>query len=568
MPTFRVYERQSDNSLLQLNVLGEYNGQDANGDPILTPVNISNVDEAALPLTPLTPLALAGTMSSRTVASLSWTAPNNSGRPPITEYRIFRSDDGAAEDYIDTVSPTTLTFSDNPVPVNTPEIVFRYTVRAVNVDGVGDASNVVTLQYSGVPAQGPTAPTGLGYSQLTSTSVRLAWSETFDSTITKHGLFKGNTLVIDNLDANAIGYLWTGLTSGVQQVNVNIRRYNTAFGWSPASNSVTFTPITGTVAHDIVMGCSPESVSHNTYSQWDAVRGYRLSSAKSQVASFGCRILALTDDPNCPMDGQASSATILENFLEDFYYGSGASARQNVELHWANSNENSRDFLSGTLPAAVLNTYALMYAVVHKQTSGVRRYPKASMWVNMTNYTIIHNGTGPRMRAIAPYLDGFSCSMYPRGSLTKGGGSQHPLWSAYAQDIDPVIATLVDWRTLNPALNQFASWEIGMPIDNWQTATGSTHGTPTAQTNLSIRPRYFCGGKDSAGTNWAGYMNYLYTACDTNGIIMREQLWWDNITGATATDTPYPFYHDKGLTTPDTEHAWRNWTPGSTLANA
>jgi hypothetical protein len=563
MSPFRVYEKQVNGSLLELNVLGEYNGQDVNGAPVLSSLSISNVDQAALPLTPLTPLAFAGTMLSRTSASLTWVAPDNTGRPPITEYRIFRSDDGGTETYIQTVSSTTYAFTDSPVPVNTPEIVFRYTVRAVNSDGVGDSSNIVTLQYNGVVTQGPTAPTGLGYSQLAQTSVRLTWSETFDASITKHGIFKANTLVVDNLDPTALTYLWTGLSSGVQQVNVNVRRYNPAFGWSPASNSVTFTPLTGTVAHDIVMGTSPESVARNTFSQWDAIRSYRISSANSQVASFGCRIIAITDTTGTiPREGGAASATILQNFLEDFYYGSGSAARQNIEVHFANGNELSRDYVSGSLPTALITTHSLMYDVIHRMVGGVRRYPNASMWVDMTNYTITNQGAGPRFKPIAPYLDGFACSMYPTGRLTTG--SPRPLWpSTYGPDIDDTINTLIDWRTLNPNLNQFATWENGTPIDQWSNV--APVGDPSAQTNLSIRPRFFMGGRDSTGKNWVGFMNYLYTMCDANGIIMREQLWWDNVT---TNAIPYPFYHDKGLITPDTEHAWRNWTPGSTLADA
>lgn len=564
---FRAYEKQADGSLLLLNVLGEYNGRNANDDPIITPLNLSSVGLPGVSNTPLAPVA-SGIMNSRTSATISWTAPNNSGRPPITEYRIYRSDNGGSETYIDTVSGSTLSYTNSPLPTNTPEIIFNFVVRAVNADGVGDVSNVVVLQYSSIPTQGPTAPTGLGVSQLAQTSARLNWSETPDTAVTKHGIFKGNTLIVDNLDATALTYLWTGLASGVQQANVNVRRYTPAFGWSPASNSITFTTLTGTVVHDIVMGISTESTSKNASQSWGAVRSYRLNTAKNQVAAAGARILALTDDPNVPQEGGATSATILENFLEDFYYGSGSAARQNVEVHFANSNEQPRDYQSGSLPSALINTYALMYAVVHKSSAGVRRYPKASMWVNMTNYTITNRGAGPRFKVIAPYLDGMSCSMYPVGASDTQAGNTQPSWplTSYAASIDDVIATFIDWRSSNPLMNQFATWEVGSPIDNYNKTLGANFGEPTAQTRISIRPRFYMGGIDSRGVNFSGFMNYLYNKCNTAGIIMREQLWWDNQVGTDG--TPYQLFHDRARTTPDMETAWRNWIPGVLLPNA
>lgn len=561
---YNAYEKQANGSLLLLNVLGEYNGKDASDNPIIQPLNISNVGTPASSTIPLAPTA-SGLLNSRTSATINWAAPDNTNRPPITEYRIYRADDGGLLTYISTVSATTFSYTDSPLPTNTPEILFTYVVRAVNADGVGDVSNVVSLQYNSTPTQGPTAPTSLTVSEITQVSARLNWVETTNTAVTKHGIFKGDVLIIDNLDSSAVTYVWTGLGAGVQQANVNVRRYVPAFGWSPASNAVTFTTLTGSVSHDIAMGASPEGSSSNTSLSWDAIRVYRLSQAKQYVTRAGARILALTDDPNVPQEGGASSATILENFLEDWYYGSGSSARQDVEVHFANSNEQPRDYQSGSLPSALINTYALMYAVVHKTVSGVRRYPKASMWVNMTNYTISNKGAGPRFKVIAPYLDGMSCSMYP-GMLTTATGVVAWSVSAYANSIDDVISTLVDWRTVNPSLNQFATWEVGTPIDRWNTTVGSNYGEPTATSRLSIRPRFYIGGRDETGTNWAGFMNYLYNKCDTNGIIMREQCWWDSQVGADG--NPYYLYHDKARTTPDMETAWRNWVPGVLLPNA
>jgi hypothetical protein len=48
-------------------------------------------------------------------------------------------------------------------------------------------------------------------------------------------------------------------------------------------------------------------------------------------------------------------------------------------------------------------------------------------------------------------------------------------------------------------------------------------------------------------------------------VAMREQLYWNQCSNQ---DIPNRLVHDKNpRTSPDTEHAWRNWTPGTRLAH-
>ena len=71
--------------------------------------------------------------------------------------------------------------------------------------------------------------------------------------------------------------------------------------------------------------------------------------------------------------------------LEWMYYGTGSAARQDIETRVANGNEVDRDYTTGTLPSTVISTWAAMWAVVHELNGdGTRRYPKASMGVDLT----------------------------------------------------------------------------------------------------------------------------------------------------------------------------------------
>lgn len=242
--TFKWFEKQANGTLLQLNLVGVAEADPANpdGPKVTKALQVSRVGDPIVPLTPLPPNITTFTLTTRTSMSLGWTAPDNTGRPPITDYNIYRQNDGGADTYVGhTGSGSTLTFVDSPLPTNTPEIVFTYTVRAVNSDGVGAASSAKIVQWSGgVITQPPAAPTNLVRGSLTSSSVVLTWAVTADASVTKQAIYNGNTLLVDNIDKNALSFTWSGLTPGNTYSAINVRRFNSA-GWSGQSNTVAFT---------------------------------------------------------------------------------------------------------------------------------------------------------------------------------------------------------------------------------------------------------------------------------------------------------------------------------------
>jgi hypothetical protein len=80
------------------------------------------------------------------------------------------------------------------------------------------------------------------------------------------------------------------------------------------------------------------------------------------------------------------------------------------------------------------------------------------------------------------------------------------------------------------------------------------------------------------GENMLGQLQYMYNLCDANGIIMREQCYWNRQDNP---DIPNAFWHDhptavtaNGYTFPahstmpdvyDMAKAWHDWVPGKRL---
>ena len=228
-----------------LELTGEFLYFDEDGDPVYGPLTVSQVGTGWNPDDHVPVAALLTVdMPTRTTADLTILEGNKGARVRTLEYEVWRATDAGAASLVHTIdleAGDPLTWTDTGLPTNTPEYTFTYTVYGVNADGTGAASNAFQVQWNGTPTPvQPTAPTSLVASSLQPTSVQLTWTETPDPTVTKHGLFQGSTLLVDNLPSNALAHLWTGRTPSTAYNNINVRRYN-AVGWSPASNLISFT---------------------------------------------------------------------------------------------------------------------------------------------------------------------------------------------------------------------------------------------------------------------------------------------------------------------------------------
>ena len=264
----------------------------------------------------------------------------------------------------------------------------------------------------------------------------------------------------------------------------------------------------------------------NYYTDWPAVRCYKTGHAINAVAAWGSRVVAVTDDPAIPRNGGAAAASTLRQALETFYYGSGSAARKDVQYHFANGNEVDREYTSGTLPANVVDTWRRMYDVCHELNGdGTRRYPNASMWADFTYWQMATAGAGARFKPIAPYIDGWACSLY------NPGREQVPVvWTPYPDFADLMMNTAADW-----GVGRFAIWETGSPI----------HATDPTK-----RPAYF-----------EGLLDYVTAGCASRGLTPGPYLYWNRQTTGSPPGPANQFKHDRTQAPDDTATRWHSWTP-------
>jgi len=121
------------------------------------------------PATP-TEFRIAGITSNQ--IQLSWTdnATNE------TSYQLERSTDGTIFPLLATLAASSTQYSDNTVA---PSTVYYYRLRAVNDAGASPYSNTASARTSVPPPSStvPAAPTGLAATALSSSQIRLTWTD-------------------------------------------------------------------------------------------------------------------------------------------------------------------------------------------------------------------------------------------------------------------------------------------------------------------------------------------------------------------------------------------------------
>lgn len=554
-----------------LTLLGQLVGIDGSGDGIYVPLNVQYLGANTLPKVPGSP-SLSGSMTSRTTADLSWVPFTDvAGTPPVTSWQVQRrssTDNGASFGVFADISgspfavtPTLL--HRTGLPTGTPELVFGYRIRGTNSVGDGEWSNELRLQYQGAPVGTPTAPTNLTRGTTTSTSVMLQWSETADASVTKHSVYRGVALLVDNLSASATSTTVTGLTPNTTYT-LAVSRTN-AQGSSPLSNSVTFTTPTGSGPSVITMMGSSQN--QTVSGDWDGYRVYTSSALYSRANQTGSRrvkFLAYSEDgPN--IGGSNPNYTTVFNHVRDeldtFYYGGTGqtfSARWGIKFYWSNGNENyAKGALSATPhTAAGISAYTVsmkaLYDACHyiDPVTGNRRYPDAYAG---SNPTTAHERTGRVQDALHPtarYHDFVMWSMYPTGISDGSPGGSDPTfnWPSFAeadrQNIDKGFLLRTFYRT--KAAEAQARIDLGNPNFRLQIATGETGiGVDTTSTDATERPYWTVHAV-------AGPIHLLQVQYDLD---MPFACWWDN----TVDVRPSSFDQDPTGTNPSTAECWRNW---------
>lgn len=344
------------------------------------------------------------------------------------------------------------------------------------------------------------------------------------------------------------------------------------FGYTP--------PPTG-VDHDAVMGVGGNPATGtggagktHILTSWEARRIYNAGNAdRDSAIANGARVIALTAESGTTISktNATQGAAQLETYLDNFYNGSGSAARQDCEVHWANGNEENRAQAQGGAPLAqnYFDTCVAMNQVILDTVGGIRRFPLASSWIDLTEYGIRVDGHGPTWEPLGPHIQGIAMSMYPprRQDNPCNFCGDFAGWSPVEArwDLDFFVDPTMDWvesmAVANANITQFATWEIASPVE------GTWYAASQTQARYSVRPRYFCGGIDAHGHNHEGVLNRIHARCEAMGVRMREQLWWDE-------NIQYPnnlFWDSEGQISGAPQgmaRYWHDWQIGTVLPSA
>ena len=156
---------------------------------------------------------LSASPSSATSASLSWTPPTNDGGSAITGYKIEYSN--GTSQYIILVANTGDTHTSYLHKGLVTGKVYTYRVTAINSIGVGNPSNVVSVQ-----PQETKTPTITSAVAISPTQVSLSWippSQTYGQVVNGYRIDRviNNALIfIDTTGSTSTTYTIPGLTTG------------------------------------------------------------------------------------------------------------------------------------------------------------------------------------------------------------------------------------------------------------------------------------------------------------------------------------------------------------------
>ena len=199
-----------------------------------TDKTISNISPAMMASsdgTPSAPRNLGYTIAADSLsAALSWTAPADNGSSAISRYIIY-----SVMDSVGSVT-TDLTYTHTLMPGRT----YKFTVAAVNAEGTGLKSNLVTVVAKKIvtaPKAKPSAPRNLGYTIATdSLSAALSWTAPANigsSAISRYIIYSASDSVGGTTGLKHTHTLVRGRTYTITVAAVN------AAGTGPKSNSVT-----------------------------------------------------------------------------------------------------------------------------------------------------------------------------------------------------------------------------------------------------------------------------------------------------------------------------------------
>lgn len=403
-----------------------------------------------------------------------------------------------------------------------------HTVQVTRWNGVLESNRSNSQSFTtGTAGTVPPAPTLAAISNINTGGGTASWTEGVGAgTLTGHRLYIDGVASVQTISGAATSAAFSGLAAGTSH-SVQVASVN-ATGEGPRSNTRTFTTSQPSAGSNVFMGIS---ISNGTEAHtWKAIRLYRLGNLSDgtveqylgNAAASG--IVAYTDDTRCTSTSpQATCVSAMQSALTQFYSGS---ARDNLELHISISNETDRE--NGEVPpSGFANKYEALSQLIYATTGGVRDWPKASLWINLTTSNVQagvsppwldqRTTTGSNLR-VADIVNGpnggVSCSLYP--ALRNNDRIYEP----YANYIDPPLDLCA-----SRGIQRFSCWEYGQSVDP----------------DITRRP-----------ATVEGHAHYGMQGAIDRGIDVRCWLYFNQ----DGTATTGRFSHDTGLTTPDSRTTW------------
>jgi titin len=186
-------------------------------------------DPSGIGTKPDAPTSLSATDTSSTEIGLSWTAPAFAGSTPISGYRIERESPigGGFAILVADTGTTATTYADAGLMASTE---YNYRVSAINVSGVGVASNTAASGALPLP------PTSLVATASSATQIDLVWVTPVDpgtSAITGYQIERespiggGFSIIVADTGTTATTYPDTGLVTATQY-NYRVAAINTS----------------------------------------------------------------------------------------------------------------------------------------------------------------------------------------------------------------------------------------------------------------------------------------------------------------------------------------------------
>jgi hypothetical protein len=176
---------------------------------------------------PYPPSNLTATAVAATQVDLAWTDTATDE----ASFRLERSTDGTVWTAVAASLPAnTTSYSDTGA---SPSTSYQYRINASNVNGTSAWSNTASATTSGIP---PGAPAGLSATQVSSSRIDLAWTDTATSETgfvlerASDSTFAGATSIA--LPPNATTYSDTGLADGVHWYRVRAVNDTSASAWA------------------------------------------------------------------------------------------------------------------------------------------------------------------------------------------------------------------------------------------------------------------------------------------------------------------------------------------------